>query len=52
MGAVIGTMPVTGVPLPFISAGGSSFVVVMGAVGVLINIARQGTRPERRSATT
>ena len=49
MGAVIGTMPVTGVPLPFISAGGSSFVVVMGAVGVLINIARQGTRPERRT---
>lgn len=50
MGAVIGTMPVTGVPLPFISAGGSSFVVVMGAVGVLINIARQGVRPERRAA--
>ena len=50
MGAVIGTMPVTGVPLPFISAGGSSFVVVMGAVGVLVNIARQGTRPERRAS--
>ena len=52
MGAVIGTMPVTGVPLPFISAGGSSFVVVMGAVGVLVNIARQGTRPERRASAT
>ena len=52
MGAVIGTMPVTGVPLPFISAGGSSFVVVMGAVGVLVNIARQGIRPERRASAT
>ena len=40
MGAVIGTMPVTGVPLPFISKGGSSFIILMAAAGVLINIAR------------
>jgi cell division protein FtsW len=46
MGAVIGTMPVTGVPLPFISKGGSSFVVLMAAAGVLINIARHTRRPD------
>ncbi len=41
-GAVLGSMPVTGVPLPFVSVGGSSFVVLMMATGVLINIARTG----------
>jgi cell division protein FtsW len=46
MGAVIGTMPVTGVPLPFISKGGSSFVVLTAAAGVLINMARHTRRVE------
>ena len=41
-GAVLGSMPVTGVPLPFVSVGGSSFVVLMVATGALINIARTG----------
>ncbi len=40
MGAVTGRLPVTGVPLPFVSFGGSSLVVTMLAVGVLVNIAR------------
>lgn len=50
IGAVIGTVPVTGVPLPFISMGGSSFIVMMLSVGVLINIARHGRqgRPGQR----
>lgn len=38
---VTGSMPVTGVPLPFISSGGSSLVINMMAVGVLLNITRQ-----------
>jgi cell division protein FtsW len=42
VGAVIGVLPVTGIPLPFISFGGSSLVITMAAAGVLINIARQG----------
>ena len=46
IGAVIGMLPVTGVPLPFVSFGGSSLVIVMGAVGILLNVARQG-RPTR-----
>ena len=45
MGAVTGMLPVTGVPLPFVSFGGSALVVTMGAVGILLNIARQ-PRPE------
>jgi cell division protein FtsW len=42
VGAVVGLLPVTGVPLPFVSFGGSSMVIAMGAVGMLANVARQG----------
>lgn len=38
---VTGSMPVTGVPLPFISYGGSSLVINMIAMGILLNISRQ-----------
>ncbi len=38
---VTGSMPVTGVPLPFISSGGSSLVINMIFMGVLLNITRQ-----------
>ncbi len=41
VGAVAGRLPITGVPLPFLSAGGSALVANMVAVGVLLNIARQ-----------
>ena len=37
---VIGLMPTTGLPLPFFSAGGTSVSIVMGAVGLLLNISR------------
>jgi cell division protein FtsW len=49
MGAVTGMLPVTGVPLPFVSFGGSALVVTMAAVGILVNIARQPVtrRPAR-----
>jgi cell division protein FtsW len=42
VGAVVGLLPVTGVPLPFVSFGGSSTVIAMAAVGMLANVARQG----------
>ena len=41
IGAVIGVLPVTGIPLPFISFGGSSLIITMAAAGILINIASQ-----------
>jgi len=41
IGAVLGLLPITGIPLPFLSYGGSSMVFTMTAYGVLLNIARQ-----------
>jgi cell division protein FtsW len=41
LGVVVGLLPVTGVPLPFVSFGGSALVVTMAATGILLNIARQ-----------
>ena len=42
LGAVTGLLPITGVPLPFVSFGGSSLVVSLMAVGILASIARRG----------
>jgi cell division protein FtsW len=55
IGAVIGILPITGVPLPFVSYGGSSLVFSMAAAGLLLNVARQAQLPDarrRRSART
>jgi cell division protein FtsW len=41
IGAVVGALPITGVPLPFVSFGGSSLLVLMAATGLLLNVARQ-----------
>ncbi len=41
IGVVVGVFPVTGIPLPFISYGGSSFVMSLFFVGVLHNISKQ-----------
>ncbi|MDD2240791.1 MAG: putative lipid II flippase FtsW [Kiritimatiellae bacterium] len=52
---VTGCLPTKGLPLPFISFGGTSLVVVLFMVGVLVNIAHQGadrpvTRRRRKAA--
>ncbi|MFC4064222.1 FtsW/RodA/SpoVE family cell cycle protein [Actinoplanes subglobosus] len=40
MGGVVGLLPITGLPLPFISAGGTALVVTMAAIGILASFAR------------
>ncbi len=46
IGANTATIPYTGVPLPFISFGGSSIVVSLAAVGILLSISRYIQEPE------
>ncbi|TLS50401.1 stage V sporulation protein E [Paenibacillus antri] len=40
IGVVIGMLPVTGITLPLISAGGSSLTLLLTAIGVLLNVSR------------
>ncbi len=47
IGATVGLLPITGVPLPFVSFGGSALVFTMAAAGVLVNVARQAQMPAR-----
>jgi cell division protein FtsW len=45
MGAVTGLLPITGVPLPLVSFGGSALVISLIAIGILANIARHEQWP-------
>ena len=46
--AVLGLAPLTGVPLPFVSYGGTSLVMTLAAAGLILNVAR---RPARAGAS-
>ncbi len=48
IGVVTGSMPTTGQALPFISAGGSSLLIFLAAMGVLLNISRYTTAATRQ----
>jgi len=41
IGGMINLIPMTGVPLPFISYGGSAMLAALGAIGILTNISKQ-----------
>ena len=46
---VTATLPFTGIPLPFISYGGSSMVVSMGSIGILLGVSRGKSKKESRN---
>ena len=50
--AVLGLAPLTGVPLPFVSYGGTSLVLTLAAAGLILNVARSPAagRGRRRAA--
>jgi len=41
---VLSLVPTKGIPLPFISAGGSSLVLTLGSIGILLNISEHSGR--------
>jgi cell division protein FtsW len=48
LGAVTGLLPITGVPLPLVSFGGTALVVTLAGVGVLASVALEPARAEER----
>jgi cell division protein FtsW len=52
LGGITRSIPLTGIPLPFVSYGGSSLIMVMAGIGVLLSVSRYSreSAPERRPA--
>ena len=44
LASMVALVPLTGIPLPFISYGGSNLITSMAAIGILINISRQSQK--------
>jgi cell division protein FtsW len=52
LGAVTGLMPITGVPLPLLSFGGTALVVTLAGIGVLASVARASVASTSRAAAS
>ena len=52
MSVVLGLLPTKGIPLPFVSNGGSSLVINLVAMGILLNISQQSSPTAKASAAT
>ncbi|MFF2018273.1 putative lipid II flippase FtsW [Paenibacillus sp. NPDC058177] len=50
VGSVIGSLPITGVPLPFISYGGSSLILCLASTGILLSISRDNHRRRQENS--
>ncbi|MFA6427465.1 MAG: putative lipid II flippase FtsW [Candidatus Magasanikbacteria bacterium] len=44
IGAIVGLLPLTGVPLPFVSHGGSALMISMAAMGIVVNVSKHTAR--------
>jgi cell division protein FtsW len=49
IGMTLGIIPVAGLPLPFVSFGGSSLITSLAAIGILLNISAQGMNRPRKA---
>jgi len=49
MAVTIGLLPTKGLPLPFISHGGTALVITLGLAGILVNVAVQASPPKRKT---
>jgi len=50
IGALLGLVPLTGLPLPFISHGGTALFAVLASVGIILHVASNGGKAGRKSA--
>ena len=52
VGMVIGLLPVTGIPLPFVSYGGSNMLTNMMGIGLVLNVVMRSRQRELRQRTS
>ena len=52
VGMVLGVMPITGIPLPFITHGGASLISIALGLGILESIAMRQSRPDLVTLTS
>ena len=50
MGVAVGVLPVTGITLPFISYGGTSLMITLGIVGILLNMSRYANKEKKKES--